>query len=306
MQLIDAAIIGGGPAGLSAALVLGRARKNVLVIDEERPRNRVTLESHGFLTRDGISPGEFRRVAKEQIAAYPSVRFVADKAVGIAGGDGNFQITTARGKAYRSKKLLFAVGKKDAPLDIDGLAEVYGKSAFVCPYCDGWELRDQPLVLIARGKNALHMAKTLAGWTKKTVICSNGPHELTADQRRELRRHHVPVYDAPIQTIRSKNGMAECVVLKDGSNIACTGIFFTPRLIGGSTLPRALGCKMTNGGSVMVDRNGKTSIPGVYSAGDAAADTHKLITAASMGSIAAVGINGELLTEAWNRLNDYS
>ncbi len=138
-KLLDVAIIGGGPAGLNAALVLGRARKTVAVIDAGRPRNAVTREVHGFLTRDGISPSEFRRIAKEEISAYPAVSFVADTAVSIVGTNDRFQIETEQGQTFASKKVLFTVGMKDQLLDIPGLAEVYGKSAFVCPYCDGWE-----------------------------------------------------------------------------------------------------------------------------------------------------------------------
>lgn len=300
-QLIDVGIIGGGPAGLNAALVLGRARKSVVVIDEGRPRNRVTRESHGFLTRDGIDPSEFRRIAKEQIGAYPSVRFVADAAAAIKGTDGDFQITTAQGATYRSKKLLFAVGMKDLPLDIDGLAEVYGKSAFVCPYCDGWELRDQPLVLIVKGARALHSAKTLSGWTSRFTICTNGPDEWTDEQREELKRHNVPVFDSPIRRIESNDGMVQRVVLQDGTPIPCTGIFFAPKLVTGSDLPQALGCRVSEAGTVLVDGFGKTNVPGIYSAGDAASEAYQAIAAASLGALAGVGINNELLAEAWNK-----
>ncbi|TFE29498.1 NAD(P)/FAD-dependent oxidoreductase [Cohnella luojiensis] len=299
-QHIDVGIIGGGPAGLNAALVLGRARKSVVVIDEGRPRNRVTRETHGFLTRDGISPGEFRRIAKEQINAYPSVRFVEDAAVTITGTDGDFQITTAQGTTYRSKKLLFAAGMKDLPLDIDGLTAVYGKSAFVCPYCDGWELRDQPLVLIVKGARALHSAKMLSGWTKQFTICTNGPDEWTDEQREELKQHNVPAFDSPIQRIESNDGMVQRVVLEDGTIIPCTGIFFAPKLVAGSDLPQALGCNVTETGTVIVDNFGKTNVQGIYSAGDAATELYQAITAASMGALAGVGINGELLEEAWN------
>ncbi|MFS0838868.1 NAD(P)/FAD-dependent oxidoreductase [Paenibacillus sp. 1P03SA] len=298
-QQIDVGIIGGGPAGLNAALVLGRARKSVVVIDEERPRNRVTRESHGFLTRDGISPAEFRRIAREQIGAYPSVSFAADAAEAVTGSDGNFQITTRQGKVYRCKKLLFATGKKDLPVDINGLADVYGKSAFVCPYCDGWELRDQPLVLIVKGGAAMHSARTISGWSARTTICTNGPDELTEEQREELKAHHVPVYDSPIVRIESSGGMVERVVLQDGSAISCKGIFFAPKLAAGSELPREIGCRMTEGGTVAADPFGKTNVPGVFSAGDSATEMYQVVTAASLGSLAAVGINTELLAEAW-------
>ncbi|GKU77996.1 pyridine nucleotide-disulfide oxidoreductase [Paenibacillus sp. L3-i20] len=297
----DCVIIGGGPSGLSGALVLGRARKSVVVIDEGRPRNRVTRETHGFLTRDGIAPGEFRRIAKEQIEAYPSVQFVSDSVVEVAGTDGQFQITTAQGNVYLSKKVLFAVGKRDLPLEINGLADVYGKSAFVCPYCDGWELRDQPLVLIVKGTKALHLAKTITGWSKHFTICTDGPDEMTSEERAELQQHNVPIYDSPIRTIESTDGMVRHVELEDGTIIPCTGIFFAPKLAEGSELPRIVGCEMTEAGTVVVDQFGKTSVPGVYCAGDAATEMYQAIKAASLGAVAGVGINSELLMEDWNR-----
>ncbi|MCY9695079.1 NAD(P)/FAD-dependent oxidoreductase [Paenibacillus alginolyticus] len=294
-------MIGGGPAGLNAALVLGRARKNVVVIDEGRPRNGVTRQTHGFLTRDPISPSEFRRIAKEQISSYPSVNFVEDTALSITGTDGDFQITTARGETYRSKKLLFAVGMKDLPVDIKGLADVYGKSAFICPYCDGWELREQPLVLIVKGADALHMAKMISGWTNQLTICTHGPDELTDEQREELNQHNVPVFDSPIQTVESNEGMVQQVVLEDGTRIPCTGIFFRPKLTTGSDQPQAIGCQITEAGTVIVDNFGKTNVSGVFSAGDAASQLHQAIIAASLGSLAGVGINNELNEEAWNK-----
>lgn len=300
-QLKDVVIVGGGPAGLSAALVLGRARKNVVLIDEGKPRNKVTRETHGFLTRDGIGPAEFRSIARDQISAYPSVSFVDDTAAGVTGVDGDFQITTGTGTVYRSKKILFTVGKKDSPLDIKGLADVYGTSAFVCPYCDGWELRDQPLVVIAKGEGAMHFAKVIAGWSELYTICTNGPDELTEEQRQELEEHNIPLFISPIQRIESNEGMVRQVVLESGEIIPCAGIFFVPKLVSGSELPASIGCQVNESGSVVVDRFGKTSVPGVYSAGDAATEMYQAIAAASMGAMAAVSINGELLNERWNR-----
>ncbi|MGO0173180.1 NAD(P)/FAD-dependent oxidoreductase [Bacillus licheniformis] len=300
-QLLDVAIIGGGPAGLNASLVLGRARKNVAVIDAGRPRNAVTRKAHGFLTRDGISPSEFRQIAKEQISAYPSVSFIADKAVSITKTGGHFQMTTAQGNTFASKKVLFAVGMKDQPLDIPGLAEVYGKSAFVCPYCDGWELRDKPLVIITKGDEAIHFASLISGWTNRFTICTNGPHQLTDEQCEELSRHRVPVFEAPIRCIDSDDGIVQQVVLEDGTTIPCKGIFFKTELVTGSDLPRAIGCDITESGTVVVDNFGKTNIPGIYSAGDAATKLHQAVVAASMGAMAAAAINNELNLEAWEQ-----
>ncbi|MEK8128522.1 NAD(P)/FAD-dependent oxidoreductase [Paenibacillus filicis] len=300
-KILDVVIIGGGPSGLNAALVLGRARKHVAVIDEGRPRNAVTQETHGFLTRDGISPGEFRRIAKEEIGAYPTVSFVDDKAVLIARTDGQFQIATAQGKTFASKKVLFAIGMKDRPLNIPGLGEVYGRSAFVCPYCDGWELRDQPLVIITKGAELMHFAPLISGWTNRFTVCTNGPDELTDAEREELQRNQVPLFDSPIRHIDSSDGIVRQVVLEDGTTVPCRGIFFKPELVTGSDLPRTIGCEITEWGAVQVDDFGKTNIPGVYSAGDAASRMHQAIAAASMGAFVAAVINNELNTEAWGR-----
>ncbi|WP_094096407.1 NAD(P)/FAD-dependent oxidoreductase [Paenibacillus physcomitrellae] len=300
-QTFDVVIIGGGPAGLNAALVLGRARKAVLVIDEGKPRNRVTHEAHGFLTRDGIQPGELRRIAREQITVYPSVIFADDKVVSAEGADGHFQISTASSQTYHSRKLLFTAGMKDRPLPVKGLAEVYGTSAFVCPYCDGWELRDQRLVVINKGTEAFHFAQLISGWTKRFTLCTNGPDELSDEQRQELLAHQVQVLDSPIKGIESVNGQVRQVVLEDGTTVPCEGIFFKPDLAAGSDLPKTLGCEVTETDMVVVDEFGKTTVPGVYSAGDAASRAHQAIMAASAGAFAAAALNNELNMEAWRQ-----
>ncbi|MCM3271104.1 NAD(P)/FAD-dependent oxidoreductase [Paenibacillus elgii] len=301
MNKVDVVIIGGGPAGLSAGLMLGRARKQTIVIDEGRPRNAVTREAHGFLTRDGISPGEFRRIAKEQLRVYPSVSQAEDTVVSITGEDGYFLLETATGMKIASKKLLFAVGMKDRKLGIPGLAEVYGKSAFVCPYCDGWELRDEPLVVISRGAALMHFAPLLSGWTKRFVVCTNGPDELSEAERDDLRDHHIPLFDTPIRAILSSEGMVNHVVLEDGTEIPCTGIFFKSELVPGTDLPQSLGCRISDTGVIAVDEFGKSSVPGVYAAGDASSLMHQSIAAAASGALAAAAINGELNREAWQK-----
>lgn len=295
----DVVIVGGGPAGLNASLVLGRARKHVLVIDDQKPRNWVTHETHGFLTRDGVSPREFRRIAKEEIAAYPSVQFASDTVLEITGQDGEFVVRTVEGKQYDAKKVLFAVGKRDLPLDITGLSDVYGKSAFVCPYCDGWELRNRELVIITSANHALHMAKLISGWTSRFTLCIQGDNRLEAEEKQELSRHGVKVYEALVQSIRSEEGMVSSVELSDGTIIPCTGIFFQPKLQAGSDLPKVLGCEVTETGTIVVDAQGKTSVPGVFSAGDASSELYQAITAASLGALTAVSVNHELNVELW-------
>lgn len=301
MKTVDVAIVGGGPAGLSAGLMLGRAMKQVMIIDEGRPRNAVTREAHGFLTQDGISPQEFRRIAQEQLRVYPSVSQLEDTIQSITGEEGRFVLETASGMKIVSKKLLFAAGMKDRKLEIPGLAEVYGKSAFVCPYCDGWELRNEQLVVINKGATLMHFAPLLFGWTKRFVVCTNGPDGLSEAERADLRNHHIPLFDAPIRKIVSRNGMVSHILLEDGMEIPCTGIFFNTELVPGTDLLQTLGCRLTDKGVVEVNEVGKTSVPGVYAAGDVASLMHQSIAAAASGAIAAAAINGELNQEYWQK-----
>ncbi|WP_341869751.1 NAD(P)/FAD-dependent oxidoreductase [Paenibacillus protaetiae] len=274
------------------------------MLDNGEPRNKVTRETHGFLTRDGVSPAEFRRLAHEQMNAYPSVQLHTDTAERITGSDGQFHIQTARGGSFRAKKLLFAAGKKDVLPNIRGLKDVYGKSAFICPYCDGWELRDQPIAIIANGSSAFHSARTLSGWSKQIAVCTNGPSGLAPMQQHELLAHRIPVYDTAIRQIESSGGIVQRIWFDNGASIRCRGIFFAPRLVPGSPMPEALGCRLTPEGTLIVDDNGQTSVPGIFSAGDQAAETYMAVFAAAMGSLAAVSINRELLAEAWAQHSD--
>lgn len=295
---VDAIIIGGGPAGMSAALVLGRARRSVLVIDEALPRHRVTGHSHGFLSRDGIEPSEMRRAAREQIGKYPSVRFVQDKAVRAEGNDGNFRVVSQSGETYRARKLLFAVGMKDLPMNLEGLEAVYGKSAYVCPYCDGWEMQDRAIAIIVGGAHALHLTRTVAGWTEDIALFTNG-ETLSNTEKEELQSKGVPIYEAPIRRIMSENGQTQAILLEDGIEVARTAIFFAPNLAPGSELPAALGCSTIESGAMAVDDFGRSDVSGIFGAGDGASQKYQVAAAVAAGSLSGVAINSELLEQDW-------
>lgn len=298
-QAADVIIIGGGPAGMSAALVLGRARRSVIVVDEALPRNRVTRESHGFLTRDGVSPSELRRIAREQIAAYPSVRFIQAVATKVSGNDGDFRVATSEGTVYQARKLLFAAGMKDQPMELKGLAEVYGKSAYVCPYCDGWEMRNRSIAIIA-GEHTMHLTRTVAGWTRDLAVFTDGvprPQEETE----ELQRKGIPVYDRPIREIVSEAGETRAIILDDGTEINRTAIFFAPTLLPGSDLPATLGCTVTEFGAMKVDEFGRSDVAGIFGAGDGASRMYQVAASVASGSFAGVSINSELLEIDWNQ-----
>lgn len=174
-MLFDCAIIGGGPAGLNAALVLGRARRNTLLFDNNNPRNAVTQESHGFITRDGVKPKEFREIAHKEIGKYPSVIFEKKQITSVTKNDYVFELMTSENEIYQSKTIIISTGLKDNLPKIENISDYYGKSLFNCPYCDGWELRDKPLVVIIEEQiQGFHFIQTIYNWSKDLVVCTNG------------------------------------------------------------------------------------------------------------------------------------
>ncbi len=235
----DCAIIGGGPAGLNAALVLGRARRTVALFDNNQPRNAVTHASHGFLTRDGVTPSEFRRIAKEEVLRYPSVEHHPIKVTDIRKLHDGFEIFTDRDEPIQSRKLLIATGLKEILPDIPGLAELYGKSLFNCPYCDGWELRDQPLIVLSDNPRVYHMAKLLYNWSRDLVICTNGRSVLTDEQKQMLASRNIIVSEQTVAAFHGSEGKLRQVEFTDGSRIDRTGGFVTPQWLPQADFQRA-------------------------------------------------------------------
>ncbi len=295
-MIIDCAIIGGGPAGVNAALVLGRARRTVLVFDENQPRNAVTQESHGFLTRDGVKPNEFRAIAHQEISKYPSVEIQDVRVTGIRHADDSFEITTEKGDLLSAKTVLLATGLKEILPTIDGLHDYYGKSVFSCPYCDGWELKEKPLVVIAEeGQQAFHMAKIVWNWSHDLLICTNGHQILTEAQRETLRKKGIQVVEDRITALVGKHGQLERIVFATQEERSREGGFVASQLLQASPFGEVLGCEMNVMGGIVTDPLGRTTVPGVYAAGDALVGVpHQLIIAAAAGSRAAAGVNTDL------------
>lgn len=301
---IDVAVIGGGPAGLNAALVLGRARKNVAIIDNDKPRNGVTHASHGFITRDGITPAEFRRIGYEEVLRYPTVQHRRDEVIGIARtgtGDGaGFNIAMSSGGELHARRIILAAGFREVLPDIEGLKEMYGKSLFVCPFCDGWELRDKPLVLLSELPAAFHASKLMLNWSRDLVVCTNGAEQLTSEQRRVLEARGIRIVDTPVASLSGRDGMLERVHFADGTSIERSGGFIGPTMLPNAVFGESLGYEPSAMGGIETDELGRTSAPGVYAAGDSAyAMPSQLIYAAASGSKAAMAIMADLLEEEW-------
>jgi thioredoxin reductase len=299
--MFDVVIAGGGPAGLNAALMLGRARRSVLLCDSGQPRNATVHAMHGFLSRDGTDPALLRQTARDQLGAYPTVR-VRDVAIqAVTRDQDQFTITLADGTTQQARRLLLATGVADQLPPIPGLADLWGRGVFNCPYCDGWEVRDQPLAVLAGDPRNFQLALQLTRWSADVLLCSNGPAGLDGDARHLLAAHKVTLRQEPIARLDGGDGRLERIVFAEGEPAARAAAFLHAPTRQRSDLPNQLGCTMGEDGSVMVDDLGQTSVPGVFAAGDMARRPSmpvpgaQVIIAAAEGAIAAVAID-QMLT----------
>ncbi|WP_424767789.1 NAD(P)/FAD-dependent oxidoreductase [Paenibacillus sp. sgz302251] len=295
---LDCVIIGGGPAGLNAALVLGRSRRHVLLFDHNKPRNAVTHASHGFLTRDGISPRQFRKLAHKDIEQYPTVTIKPDKVTQVLPLQAGFQVKTSNGVRFLTRTMILATGLKEILPQVSGIGDFYGRSLFSCPYCDGWELRDKPLVVISEASNAFHMAKIVYNWSKDVLVCTHGSNRLTAEQLRQLERKGIQVQTMRIKALVGDNGRLSSIVFSDNAEVKRAGGFVSPKWDQAAAFGEALGCAMTPQGGLVTDGFGRTSVRGIYAAGDSSIIAPaQLIIAAGEGSKAAIGVNTDLTHE---------
>lgn len=295
---VECAIIGGGPAGLSAALMLGRSRRTVIVVDHNRPRNAVTQYSHGFLTRDGIQPSQLRSLAHQEIVHYPSVTFIPDLITSVKPYVGGFQLQTGSGFQFEARKLILAAGLKETLPAIPNIESYYGKSLFSCPYCDGWELKDKPIVVIADTPNAFQRAKIIQQWSRDLLLCTNGMPLLSQEQLLVLHRRGIAVENRRISALIGIGGQLRGIQFENGQAYRRIGGFISPYWEQAAPFGEAMGCTMTAQGGIMTDELGRTSVAGVYAAGDTSMIApSQAIIAAGEGSKAAIGVNIDLTNE---------
>jgi thioredoxin reductase len=297
MDLQDCIIVGGGPAGLNAAVVLGRCRRKVLLFDSATYRNQHSHGVHNYLTRDDILPGELLTIAHKEVKKY-GAKMIRKKVVNARkSDDGLFVVKDEGGMVYRSKKLLIATGLWDNVPDIPGFGEFYGKGVFHCPYCDGWEVQDKEVGVYARNKNGFELALALKCWTDKVTLYTDGRNRLKPTEVETLVANGVTIVSYPIAKLEGKAEKLYAVHFKNGEKRSCEALFFVNGFRMQCDLAETFGCNMSKKGVVLTNRQQQTNIEGLYVAGDAAKDMHFVVVAAAEGAKAGVIINKELIKE---------
>ena len=305
----DVVIVGGGAAGLSAALVLGRTRRRVAVMDAGRPRNAPAAHMQGFLGSDGVPPSELLARGRAELAGYgvdqisgtvASVTQAATPTASRASTGPRFTITMADGSALETRAVLVSTGLRDDIPAISGARERWGRDVLHCPYCHGWEVRDQPLGVLAGDptpmEESLAHAHLIRQWASDVVLFANGA-SLTAAQREQLVARAIGIVDEPVVSLAVEDDHLTGVVVAGGRIVPRTAVFVRPQFVPNDTLLVALGCAVRDNGWVQVDATGATTIPGVWAAGNATNPRAQVITAAGEGSAAAIAINNALVEE---------
>jgi thioredoxin reductase len=292
----DVVVIGGGPAGLSAALYLGRSRQRTLVLDAGKPRNAPSPVAHGVFSRDGAPPGQLLADARQQLARYPTVEFRQLEATRAEVGPLGIVVRLAGGTELRTRRLLFACGVRDELPSIEGLAERWGRTVLHCTYCHGYEMADEPLALYARGKGVLKTVSMLWQLSQNLLLCSNGPADLAEEERRALARRGIRLIETPLLRLGGVADEPLVLHFADGSTETRSALFLSAPVRAASALPQELGCEFDGPGRLVL-KDWRTTVPGVYAAGDLATTKRQVAIAAASGVEAAMALNEDLVRD---------
>ncbi len=293
----DVIIVGGSYAGLSAGLALGRALRKVLIIDSGLPCNRQTPHSHNFLTQDGSPPGDITARALSQLEKYDTIQFCSGLAVSGTKREAGFEITLQTGKMYQAKKVIFATGITDQTPNIEGFAACWGKSVLHCPYCHGYEYRQQATGIWANGDIGFEFSRLISNWTNQLTLFTNGPSTLNPEQRAKLAQHGINMVEKEVASLDHTQGYLQHVVLRDGSKIDVQALYARVPFIQHSDIPAKLGCELTEQGLLKVDPFQQTTVQGVYACGDNASPLRSVANAVANGNVAGAVANKELIED---------
>lgn len=295
----DVIIIGGSYAGLSAALTLARARRKVLVVDSGTPCSRMAPFSHNFLTHDGETPQSILSKAREDVLEYPNVQIVDSPAQSAVKTGNEFRVTLEDSTAHTSRKLIIATGIRDVMPgnELMGFSECWSKSILHCPYCHGYEFRDKPTLIISNGEEAFEYAKVLSQWTDCITILTNGGEVPEGKFAESLIMHGIKIDRRKINSIDHIDGKVSEILFEDGSTLECGVLYASPEYSQANSLAEELGCKISEKHHIEIDESQRTSVPGVYAAGDCANLIRAISIAAASGTLAGFTVNKDLTEE---------
>jgi len=297
----DVVVVGGGIAGLSAALVLGRSRRRALVVDAGEPRNAPSPGVHSFFSRDGILPADLLRIGREQLEPYPSVEHRDARVAGVGGTNGAFTVVLEGGEALYAHKLVLATGVADGLPETPGFRELWGTGVLHCPYCHGWEVRDRPLAVHGSGESVLERATLIRHWSPDLIVVSDGPLRLGEEGRAWLTALGVGLREEKIARLEGGDGALSHIVFEDGSELEREALFYLPPQLPRTELAESLGCETVEAGPARIVKSDpmtrETTVPGVYVAGDVGNPLPQAVYAASTGATAAFFANNALVAE---------
>lgn len=295
-NIYDVIIIGGSYSGLAAAMALGRALRNVLLIDSGKPCNSQTPHSHNFLTQDGNTPKEISETAKSQVLNYKTVQFKEGLAVNASKTDFGFTVEIDSGEIFDAKKLIFATGLKDLFPDIEGFSECWGISILHCPYCHGFEVKNEETGIISNGETGFEFARLISNWTTKLTVFTNGKSTFTKEQREKLSSKNIQIVEKEILKVNHSKGKVESLEFLDSSKANVKAIYARPNFEQHCKIPENLGCEINEQGFLKVDAFQKTTVKNSYACGDNSA-MRSLAVAVSTGTMAGVVANKDLIEE---------
>lgn len=294
-DFFDAAVIGGGAAGLSAALVLSRARRSVVVLDAGEPRNAPAHHMHGFLSRDGFPPADLLAAGRGEVESYGGL-VVRDRVTALRRTPNGFEVLRSGGAPLTSRRVLVTTGLRDELPDLPGVHERWGKDLLHCPYCHGYEVRDRPLAVLGGSPEAVQHALVVRQWSADVVLFSH-TDDLADDAREQLVARAIGVVEGPVKRLVVEDDSLTGVELDDGRTVSRSAVFVRPRFVPNTELLVDLGCAVAGNGWVVADGVGRTSLAGLWVAGNASNPRAQVITAAGEGSAAAIAINADLVEE---------
>lgn len=296
-KIYDVVIVGGSFAGLSAGLALGRALRNVLIIDAGKPCNRYTPHAHNFITHDGDEPSKILKKAKDELKQYTSVSFTEDKVLDCKKNKNIFEIKTDEGRVFFSKKIIFATGIKDIIPKTEGFASCWGKSIIHCPYCHSNEFRDEKTGILANRDEAFHYTKLIHNWPKKLTVFTNGMSTLTANQANALKEKGIEIIEKEVQKVHHTAGKISFIQFSDESTYKIDALYNRPQYKQHCIIPERMGCEMTENGLIKVDMFQKTNIEGVLACGDSTSPLRAISQATATGGVAGAVLNNLMIEE---------